>query len=101
MTDYTVRFERGNRGWTCSVFSVGPNGMATGSALASGTGTTKDTARDMALSLASDPAVRIALANADHRRPYWIQGAIGEKQEAQRKAADHPKASPRRLARPL
>ena len=97
MMDYTVRFNRGNRGWTCSVFRLGTDGTAVGSAVATGAGQTKDDARDMALSLASDPGIRAALASSDHTRPYWVQGALGEKLEAQRKAASGQTTARRRL----
>ena len=86
MTNYTVRFNRGNRGWACDVFPLGTDGMAAGPSVATGTGSTKDAAKEMALALASDPAIRAALANSDHTRPYWVQGAQGEQLEAQRKA---------------
>ncbi len=87
MTDYTVRFNRGNRAWTCSVFRLGADGTAAGPSVADGSGHTKDEARDVALALAEDPLIRAALANSDNTRPYWVQGAFGEQQEAQRKAA--------------
>ena len=99
-TNYTVRFNRGNRGWTCDVFPLGTDGMAAGPSVATGTGTTKDNAKEMALALASDPAIRAALANSDHTRPYWVQGPLGERLEAQRKAAvDHSPARKRSPSR--
>jgi len=100
MTNYTVRFERGHRGWTCAVFSLGSDGRAAGSAVGSGTGATQDAAREAALALAVDPAIRAALATADHRRPYWIQGALGEKLESQRKAAAAQSSAAKRPVRP-
>jgi hypothetical protein len=87
MTNYSVRFDRGNRGWTCSVFAVDAAGMKVGRSLADGTGTTQQAAKDAALSLASDAGIRAALASADPTRPHWVQGAEGERREAERKAA--------------
>ena len=87
MANYSVRFDRGNRGWTCSVFAVDDTGMKAERSLVSGTGNTQQAAKDDALSLASDPGIRAALTSADPRRPYWVQGAAGEKREAERKAA--------------
>jgi hypothetical protein len=100
MTTYTVRFERGNRDWTCSVFEASADGRTVGAALVSGSGTTKDRAKDQALTLTHDPALRAALASADHSRPYWVQGALGQQQEAQRKAAAHQAAATRRQPKP-
>lgn len=87
MTDYSVRFERGNRAWTCSVFQLGADQKSIGPSVASGTGQTRDDARDSALAAAADPAIRAALASSDQTRPYWTQGALGETCEAERKAA--------------
>jgi hypothetical protein len=84
---YTVRFDRGNRWWTCSVFQLGADGVISGSAVATGTGHTKDEARDAAMASTADAAIRAALASSDNTRPYWVQGALGEGKEAQRKAA--------------
>ena len=98
MTDYTVRFDRGNRAWTCSVFQLGTGGLAVGPSVATGTGPTRDAARDDALALSSDPVIRAALAGSDNTRPYWMQGALGEKQEAERKAASTPSPARKRRA---
>jgi hypothetical protein len=87
MTNYSVRFDRGNRGWTCSVFAVDATGMKAGPSLASGVGNTQQAAKDDALSLATDAGIRAALTSADPRRPHWVQGAAGEQREAERKAA--------------
>ena len=84
---YTVRFERGNRGWTCSVFQLGADGTTSGPSVASGTGTTRDNAQDSALAQAGDPDIRAALASSDSTRPHWVQGAAGEQHEAQRRTA--------------
>ena len=86
MTNYSVRFDRGNRGWTCSVFAVDATGMKAGGSLVSGSGITQQAAKDDALSLASDAGIRAALASADPGRPHWVQGTAGEKREAERKA---------------
>jgi hypothetical protein len=61
--------------------------MKTGGAVATGTGTTQEAAREAALTATSDDAVRAALIGADPTRPHWVQGAVGEKREAARKAA--------------
>jgi hypothetical protein len=82
-----VRFNRGNRGWSCDVYALATDGTAAGPSVATGTGSTRDAAKEMALALADDPAIRAALASSDHRRPYWVQGALGEQLEAQRKTA--------------
>ena len=87
MLTYTVRFDRGNRGWTCSVFALDASGVKAGATVASGSGNTQQAARADALALASDPGIRAALASADPSRPHWVQGVAGEKQEAERKAA--------------
>src|SRR5262245_33962690 len=87
MTDYSVRFERGNRGWTCSVFAVDATGTKTGRSLATGTGSTQQAAKDDALLSANDAGIRAALTSADPSRPHWVQGVAGEKREAERKAA--------------
>jgi hypothetical protein len=87
MPTYSVRFERGNRGWTCSVFAVDDTGTRAERSVASGTGNTQQAAKDDALSLAFDAGIRAALTSADPRRPYWVQGAAGERREAERKAA--------------
>ena len=84
---YTVRFDRGNRGWTCSVFSLDGNGLKHGPTVATGTGTTQDAAKEAALMATSDAGIRAALSGADPSRPHWVQGAVGEKQEEARKAA--------------
>ena len=84
---YTVRFDRGNRGWTCSVFQLGADGLVAGAAVATGAGPTKDAARDAAIALTEDAAIRAALTGSDNTRPYWVQGPVGEQQEAHRKAA--------------
>jgi hypothetical protein len=73
---YTVRFDRGNRGWTCSVFQLDGNGLKAGGTVASGTGQTRDAAKEAALIGTSDEAVRAALADADPRRPHWAQGPL-------------------------
>src|SRR6186997_432552 len=75
---YTVRFDRGNRGWTCSVFSLDGNGLKHGPTVATGTGNTQDAAREAALMATSDAGIRAALSGADPSRPHWVQGAIGE-----------------------
>ena len=98
MTDYSVRFDRGNRAWTCSVFQLGADEKAVGAAVATGTGSSRDEARDSALALATDPAIRAALAGSDQSRPYWTQGAIGEKREAERKSAVAPTAGRKRTS---
>jgi hypothetical protein len=86
MTNYTVRFNRGNRGWACDVYVLSADGTTSGPSVATGTGSTRDAAKANALALAGDPAIRAALTNADHRRPHWVQGPLGEQLEAQRKA---------------
>jgi hypothetical protein len=100
MTNYTVRFDRGNRGWTCSVFALDASGVKAGRTLASGTGHTQQAAKEDALATASAPEIRAALTGADHRRPHWVQGAAGERQEAERKAAASEKRGATRSARP-
>jgi hypothetical protein len=70
---YTVRFDRGNRGWTCSVFALDGNGMKSGETVASGTGTTQDAAKEAALNATSHDAIRAALTAADPGRPHWLQ----------------------------
>jgi hypothetical protein len=83
---YTVRFDRGNRGWTCSVFRLEADGVIAGPSVASGTGLTKDAARDATLAVTEDAGIRVALTSLDIARPYWVQGALGEQREAQRLA---------------
>ena len=96
---YTVRFDRGNRWWTCSVFRLGANGLVTGAAVASGNGPTRDEARAAALAASDDAAIRAALTSSDSTRPYWVQGAVGEQLEAQRKAAASEPTARKRAAR--
>ncbi len=98
MADYTVRYYRGNRDWLCSVFVQDKQGMAVGPSLADGTGRTQADAKDVALTVATDPAVRAALLSSDHRRPYWLQGTFAEAQDAARTAA-RPEAPRKRLPR--
>ena len=98
MSDYTVRYHRGNRDWTCSVFLQDKLGTAVGTSVASGTGRTQADAKDMALTLTSDPAIRAALLSSDHRRPYWLQGTLGEAHDARRNAA-RPEVVKKRLPR--
>jgi hypothetical protein len=86
MMNYTVRFDRGNRGWTCSVYTLDANGVKAGAAVATGSGNTQDAAKGEALSLAVDVGIRIALKNADPRRPHWMQGGKGEQIDADRRA---------------
>lgn len=76
--DYTVRFDRGNRGWTCSVFPLDANGLKAGDTVVTGAGQTQDAAKAAALTAATDDAVRAALTRADHTRPHWVQGAPGK-----------------------
>jgi hypothetical protein len=80
--NYTIRFDRGNRAWTCSVFQLGLNGQTSGPALVSGSGPTRDDAKNAAVALASDPAIRAALEGSDNRRPYWLQDAGAVKPDA-------------------
>ena len=87
MNHYSVRFDRGNRGWTCSVFAVDAAGTRAERSVASGTGTTQQAAKDDALAQTRDEEIRSALASADPTRPYWVQGFVGEMREAERKAA--------------
>ena len=84
---YTVKFNRGNRGWACSVFRLGADGLVASPSVATGTGQTKDEARDGALTQTEDTAIRAALTSSDSTRAYWVQGALGAQQEAQRTAA--------------
>ncbi len=98
MTDYSVRFERGNRAWTCSVFQLGADEKSVGAAVATGTGQSRNEARDAALALATDPEIRAALAGSDQSRPYWTQGALGEKREAERKSAAVPGVGKKRTS---
>lgn len=84
--NYTVRFDRGNRGWTCSVYPMDGSGFKAGTAVAAGSGTTQQAAKEDALSLSVDLEIRAALKNADPTRPHWVQGAAGEKREAERRA---------------
>ncbi|MEO8070032.1 MAG: hypothetical protein ABI652_01410 [Acidobacteriota bacterium] len=95
---YTVRFNRGNSGWTCAVFRMGATGLAEGASLASGTGRTKDDAKDAALAGTDIVEVRAALASADHSRPYWTQGTMGAEQEARRVEAAANDTTPRKRA---
>jgi hypothetical protein len=99
MTNYTVRFDRGNRGWTCSVFAVDAAGTKAGRSVASGTGDTQQSARANALLSVSDENIRAALTSADPGRPHWVQGAVGEKREADRQAAAAEAERPARTKR--
>ena len=94
---YTVRFDRDNRGWTCSVFSLDGNGAKSGASLATGTGVTQDAAKTAALTATSDAAVRAALTAADPARPYWLQGGLQERHEAAMRAAVPPRSRTDRL----
>jgi hypothetical protein len=69
------------------VFAVDANGTKTGRSVATGTGNTQQAAKDDALALTFDAGIRAALTSADPSRPHWVQGAEGEKREAERKAA--------------
>ena len=68
------------------MFALDATGVKAGGSVATGTGNTQQAAKEDALSLASDAGVRAALTKADPTRPHWVQGAAGEKQEAERKA---------------
>jgi hypothetical protein len=101
MTNYSVRFDRGNRGWTCSVFAIdATTGMKAGASLATGTGATQQAAKEDALSSVSDAGIRAALTSADPSRPHWVQGAAGEQREAERKAAAGSSGRRTRTVRP-
>jgi hypothetical protein len=78
---------------------VGTDGRLEVPSVATGTGPTRDAARDAALALTEDAAIRAALASSDSTRPYWVQGALGQQQEAQRKAAALEAPARRRLRR--
>jgi hypothetical protein len=82
------------------VFALDDSGVKAGATVATGTGHTQQAAKEDALTFASDPAIRAALANADPTRPHWVQGAAGEKKEAERKAAASEKRTGARGARP-
>jgi hypothetical protein len=99
MTNYSVRFDRGNRVWTCCVFVVDAAGMKTGRSVASGIGHTQQSAKADALLSTSDEGIRAALTSADPGRPHWVQGAEGERREAERKAAAHHSDRPVRTKR--
>jgi hypothetical protein len=73
VANYSVRFDRGNRGWTCSVFVVDAAGVKAERSVASGAGNTQQAAKDDALSSTTDEAIRAALTSADPRRPHWAQ----------------------------
>jgi len=96
MIDYTVRFSRGNRGWTCSVFPLGADGRIAGGSVTEGTGHTKDDAKAAALGLTNDATIRAVLAGSDSRTPYWVQGRLGEEQERLRHAAPRETTTRRR-----
>ena len=82
------------------MFALDATGVKAGRTLATGTGHTQQAAKDDALSIVTDPGIRAALTGADPKRPYWVQGAAGEKQEADRKAAASEKRGTTRTARP-
>lgn len=82
------------------MFALDAAGVKTGATVATGSGHTPQAAKEDALTFASDPSIRAALTGADPRRPHWVQGAAGEKQEADRKAAANEKRGGPRGARP-
>ena len=82
------------------MYALDATGMKAERSLASGTGTTQQAAKDDALSRAVDEEIRAALTDADPRRPHWVQGAAGEKREAERKAAEGSSERRTRTARP-
>ena len=70
------------------MFALDATGMKAGGSVATGSGSTQQAAKEDALSLVSDAEIRAALTRADPTRPHWVQGSAGEKQEAERKAAE-------------
>ena len=94
---YTVRFDRGNRGWTCSVFALDGNGKKAGETVASGTGTTQDAAKEAALNTTSHDAIRAALTAADPTRPHWLQNGHARSHDAATQARMGPRTRAERF----
>lgn len=96
---YTVKFNGGNRGWTCSVFRLGADGLVASPSVATGTGQTKDEARDGALTQTEDTAIRAALTSNIEGDPFAvvIHLPVGDR-TACREAMSRPTAAARRDA---